>query len=124
MTFNSWTFLVFLATFVVAYWLLGRKLRLLLIFASSLLFYGFWRFEFIPVMLASVVTDYVAARAIHRTSSRALRRLYLVLSLSANLGLLGFFKYSYFLAETLNGAIEPLEFNEYYILGTKNEFKG
>jgi hypothetical protein len=49
--FNSITYLVFLAIVVSLYWVLPRTPRLWLIFLSSLVFYGFWRVEFLPLLL-------------------------------------------------------------------------
>ena len=66
MIFNSVTYLLFLAVAVSLYWVLPRRPRLWLIFLASLSFYGFWRVEFLPVMMASALTDYFAARGIHR----------------------------------------------------------
>ena len=91
MIFNSVTFLVFLAIAVGLYWVLPRRPRLWMLFFASLTFYGFWRVEFLPVMLASTVVDYVAARGIHASDDAKRRRLYLSLSLTVNLGLLFYF---------------------------------
>ena len=55
MIFNSVTFLLFLAGVVGLYWFLPRRPRLWLLFAASLTFYGFWRVEFLPVMLAFIL---------------------------------------------------------------------
>ena len=67
MIFNSLTFLVFLTVFVVAYWMLPQKIRIGLIFSASIVFYGFWRIEFVPLMLISATVDYFAAIAIFNT---------------------------------------------------------
>ena len=64
MIFNSVTYLLFLAIVVLLYWQLPRGPRLWMLFLASLTFYGFWRVEFLPVMLASTVVDYLAARGI------------------------------------------------------------
>ena len=107
MIFNSVTYLVFLALVVMLYWTAGEKVRLWLIFTASLIFYGFWRIEFIPVMLASVVIDYFAALAVARTQNMKHRKMFVALSLFANLGLLGYFKYTIFILDSMNG-LAPL----------------
>jgi len=104
--FNSVTFLVFLAVVVALYWALPRGPRLWLIFLASLTFYGFWRVEFVPVMMASAVTDYWAARGIYRTSQPRRRKLLVLLSLAVNLGLLGYFKYLLFFADNVSGLFQ------------------
>ena len=75
MIFNSVTYLLFLVAVIALYWSLPRRPRLWMIFIASLTFYGFWRVEFLPVMLASAVTDYFAAIGIDRSERRTVRRL-------------------------------------------------
>jgi D-alanyl-lipoteichoic acid acyltransferase DltB (MBOAT superfamily) len=102
MIFNSLTYLLLLLVVVPLYWWLPRTPRQWLLLTCNLAFYGFWRFDYIPVMLASVTADYVAALAIHSTLSPRRRRLFLVLSLMFNFGLLGYFKYTIFAVENFN----------------------
>ncbi len=101
MIFNSVTFLLFLVIVLSLYWTLPRTGRLLLLFAASLVFYGFWRIEYVPVMLVSVLVDYFAAIKIHETENKARRKLFLLLSLAVNLGLLAYFKYTLFVADNV-----------------------
>ncbi len=108
MIFNSVTFLLFLAIAAGLYWLLPRRPRLWMIFLASLTFYGFWRVEFLPVMLASTLVDYVAARVIHGSEDERRRRVFLGLSLTVNLGLLFYFKYLIFFAENAAGLLRTL----------------
>ena len=99
MIFNSVTFLLFLATTVALYWVLPRRARLWMLFLSSLTFYGFWRVEFVPVMLLSAVTDYLVSLRIAASDDARRRKALLYLSLGVNLGLLFFFKYLLFFAD-------------------------
>lgn len=55
------------------------------------------------ILLFSTVVDYYLAGQIHRSDHEPKRKLLLICSLVINLGLLGFFKYSYYFADTLNG---------------------
>lgn len=103
MIFNSVTYLFFLIGVVTLYWLLSARPRLWLIFISSLVFYGFWRIEFLPVMLLSVVTDYILALKIYHTTEQKIKKRFLLLSLFVNLGLLFYFKYLLFFAENAFG---------------------
>jgi len=96
MIFNSVSFLVFLVIVIPLYWSLPRVFRLWLIFLSSLMFYGFWRIEFVPLMLFSSFVDYTAARLIYTSTVISRRRVILFISISINLGLLFYFKYLYF----------------------------
>jgi len=99
--FNSVTFLLFLLVVVSLSWLLPRKPRLYLLFASSSIFYGFWRFEFVLLMLASVVIDYYLAIGIYKAKTKKIKKQLLISSLFINLGLLVLFKYSSFIAFNL-----------------------
>jgi D-alanyl-lipoteichoic acid acyltransferase DltB (MBOAT superfamily) len=101
MIFNSLTYLVFLTLVVVFYWILPRRLRLVLLLCSSLVFYGFWNFYFLPLLLLSIFVDYVAARLLHSAREGAKRKSLLLISLVTNLSLLAFFKYYYFIADNL-----------------------
>ena len=64
MIFNSLTYLIFLLIVISLYWLLSYRARLKLIFTSSLIFYGFWKIEFIPILLISVIVDWWVAQKI------------------------------------------------------------
>jgi alginate O-acetyltransferase complex protein AlgI len=103
MIFNSITFLIFLAIVVLLYWHLPRRPRLYLILCASAVFYGFWSFAFVPLLFVSVTIDYLAALAIERSRDPRARRALVAISVTANLGLLGFFKYYYFLGDNLIG---------------------
>ena len=103
MIFNSFTYVFFLAGVTLLYWLLPRRPRHLFLFAASITFYGFWRFDYVLIMLASAFTDFFAAINIHAAKEPAKRRLWLGLSLAVNFGLLFYFKYATFIVGNING---------------------
>ena len=98
MVFNSLTFLVFFVVVLGCHRLLrtSRSKKALLLVASYL-FYGAWNPPFVLLLAASTVVDWYVARGMARLEVPRQRRLLLVLSLIANLGLLSFFKYGAFL---------------------------
>ncbi len=102
MIFNSLTYLILLTTVITLYWFLSYRLRLILIFSASLLFYGFWKIKFIPVLLISVITDWFISQKLPKYHGRRKLSLLLV-SLSVNLGLLFYFKYLIFFADSSIG---------------------
>jgi len=102
MIFNSLTYLLMLVVVVMLYWVLPYRARLLLIFSTSLIFYGFWRVEFLPVLLFSTIVDWWVAQRMQGREDRARFNLLLV-SLSINLGLLFYFKYLIFFADNAIG---------------------
>ncbi len=100
MTFNSVSFIVFLAVVFGAYrmpvvWV--WKKRILLV--ASYLFYAAWNPPFVILIWISTLADWEFAKRIHAAASASTRRHYLVASLCVNLGMLGFFKYGEFLLE-------------------------
>ena len=92
MIFNSLTFFVFLAIVIPLYWQLPRQPRLLLILGAGVVFYGFWRFDFLLLLFASITFDYFSGIIIADATSERKRRLFLTLSVAINLSVLVFFK--------------------------------
>ena len=103
MIFNSVTYIVFLIIVTPLFWFSSIKRRQWLIFLASLTFYGFWKVEFLPLLLFSALVDFSVARLMV-SASKNYKNLLLGLSLTCNLGLLLFFKYLYFLHENISTA--------------------
>jgi alginate O-acetyltransferase complex protein AlgI len=101
--FNSLEYVVLLGVTLVLYHGIARRRqwRTRLLLAASLWFYASWNAPFLLVLLASVAIDWKASKAIAAASRRARKRAWLSASLAANLGCLGFFKYSGFALENL-----------------------
>ena len=102
MIFNSVTYLLFLVITVSLYWVLPYRVRLITLFLASLIFYAFWRVEFVPVMMASVIVDYFVAGNMQQASADR-KKVLLTLSLVFNLGLLFYFKYLIFFSQSAVG---------------------
>ncbi len=85
----------------------GRRLAFGLsngfILLASMLFYFWGENWLLLVMLASTTIDYVSGQVIGRSTRPRLRRLFLVVSIVANLSILGFFKYANFGIEAVTG---------------------
>ncbi len=96
MLFNSVSYLLFLALASAAFWLLPAGRRIWVLLVASVVFYGLWRPEFLLLIAFSALVDYAFALTIHREQRTAWRKLWLICSLATNLGLLGYFKYTYF----------------------------
>ena len=100
MVFNSLTFIAFFAVVLLLHNLpfswRQKKVHLLV---ASYIFYAAWNPPFVVLLWASTVIDWAVARQIHREESPRRRKAWLILSMAANLGFLGFFKYGKFLTE-------------------------
>ncbi|MEY2933303.1 MAG: hypothetical protein RL033_4052 [Pseudomonadota bacterium] len=108
MLFNSVEFVVFFAVVYTAYLALERRAQNVLVLLASYLFYGWWDWRFLSLIWLSTIVDFLAALGMERAPHRERRRLWLLLSLGFNLGLLGTFKYLGFFASSLSDALAPL----------------
>src|SRR5689334_11537810 len=110
MLFNSTIFLQFFAAFSLLYFLCRKSLvaRNLLIVAASWLFYGWWDYRFLALLIFSGCFDFVAGLLIAGEVDGRKRKVFLSLSVGANLLLLGFFKYFDFFIESLSSLLTSL----------------
>ena len=118
MVFSSTIFLFgFLPLSLLVYYLAPFKIRNLMLLLLSLIFYGFGEPAYILVMLLSVTVAYATGFPIgkYRESNPRRARGWLILSVSINLALLLFFKYTNFFIENLalipplSGVLSPIE---------------
>ena len=101
MLFHSQQYAVFLIFVFLVFWLLARYqlLRLLFLLAASYFFYACSNPWFLLLIIGSSATDYLAGRAMVSAQAAGQfgkKKLFLVVSLVVNLGLLGVFKYANF----------------------------
>jgi len=107
MLFNSIDFAVFLTLVFGVYWfLVARSLKLqnLFLLVMSYVFYGWWDWRFLSLIFMSSLIDFLVGRALEATPDPNRRRHLLWISLGANLGLLGFFKYFNFFVDSFAAA--------------------
>jgi alginate O-acetyltransferase complex protein AlgI len=102
MLFNSWEFAAFGLVVYVLYAVLTHEWQNWLLLVASYTFYGAWDWRFLFLLTASALIDYAVGLAIYRTSDRRRKRLFLAISVCANLCILGFFKYYNFFAYSLH----------------------
>ena len=106
MVFSSLLFLfVYLPAVLMIYYIVPRKLRNLFLFVVNLVFYGWGEPVYVSLMIFSTVVDYTCGYFINRFrhKNHAASRAFLIASVVINLSMLGFFKYSNFFIETING---------------------
>jgi len=101
MLFNTAHFFLFLAVVLALFYSSPRALRKYILLAASYFFYGSWNYRFIPLLLTLTAIDYTAGRWLEKVSPGPRRKAVLILSLCANLGFLGFFKFYNFLGSNL-----------------------
>lgn len=130
MLFTSGVFVIFFTAFLILYWLAqgSVKHRNWLILAGSLLFYGWWQPEgdvtefsfpvlefvwhlrFLGLLLFTTLLDFAAGLLMQNSSPRT-RKMILAASVSANLGVLCFFKYGGFFSESIGAAFTSVGWN-------------
>ncbi len=107
-TFLDGTFWVFLLVVLVVDGLWHgnrqRSIRHGWLLLASLLFYWKTSGWFVLILLFSTVSDHVIGRRIHVGRTEGARTRWLALSIALNLGLLFYFKYTYFLTDAWNSA--------------------
>lgn len=103
MVFSSLLFLFrFLPVFMICYFLVPRKMKNLVLFLGSLVFYAWGEPVYIFLMLFSTISDFIWGRLIEDYRGKGSSRIFLLCSIVINLFLLGFFKYADFLLQTVN----------------------
>ncbi len=114
MLFNSYEFIfAFVPIVLVGFFLLSRhnrQLSAIWLVASSLFFYGWWNPNYVVLLLASVAFNFGIGYVIsHVRGARQIAshtKWILFAAIAANLGLLGYFKYTNFLVENLGQLTE------------------
>lgn len=112
MLFNSFRFLIFFPLVVCFYFAIPHKYRWILLLVASYYFYMCWKAEYLLLIVCSTLIDYFAGLRMGRVAEKEKRRIYLILSLVANLGLLFTFKYFNFVNESLRQVFQ--HFNVLY----------
>lgn len=103
MVFSSSIFLfIFLPIVLTMYFLVPKQFKNVLLLISSIFFYAWGAPKFIFVILGTTFVDYFFVRLLHNSETKFKRNLFLILSLSINLGLLFYFKYCNFFIENIN----------------------
>ncbi len=102
MLFNSLQFIIFFPIVVALYYAIAPKYRWILLLIASYYFYMCWNYKYIVLIITSTIIDYVAGIKIYDEHVKWKRKMYLLLSLLTNLGLLFSFKYFNFFGDSVN----------------------
>ena len=129
MLFNTFHFAYFFAILLPVYWILphsldseGLRRRLspwvlrplywvvrqpqnILLLVASYYFYACWNPRFLSLLILSTVMDFGCGLAVDRIDEPRKRKLFVALSMALNLGMLGYFKYYNFFAESLQAML-------------------
>ncbi len=111
MLFNSYAFWIFLAVIWAMYKILPHRGQNLLLLAASYFFYGCWDWHFLPLILTTTLVNYYTAIGIENSSDPKRHKLLMAASATVSLGLLAYFKYMGFFAESAAEALKWLGFH-------------
>ena len=104
MLFNSFSFLIFfLPTVTLVFFWIGKRNELLAatwLGAASLFFYAWWDYRYLPLLLTSIICNYLFG---WRTSeSKTKKKQWLSIGIICNLALLAYYKYAFFFVTSFN----------------------
>ncbi len=104
MLFNSLQFLFFFIVVSILYYQLRHRGRIWLLLIASCYFYMAFKPIYILILFVTVIVDYYAAFLIDREEGPK-RKMWLMLSLVANIGFLALFKYFNFINQNIGFAL-------------------
>jgi alginate O-acetyltransferase complex protein AlgI len=106
MVFSSSIFLTrFLPLLLLVYFLADKKYRNAILLIASIIFYSWKAPRFIFMILGTTLIDFLLVKRMHEENDRKKKKLFLILSLCINIGLLVYFKYSGFFVNNINEII-------------------
>ncbi|MBX9850898.1 MAG: MBOAT family protein [Cytophagaceae bacterium] len=101
MVFNSFDFFIFFAIVYTLHIVIADKYRWILLLIASYFFYMYWEASYIVLIVTSTLIGYFFSRTLISSPEPEKRKLGVLLSVSANLSLLFFFKYYNFFQDTI-----------------------
>src|SRR3989338_1605290 len=110
MLFNSFSFLVFFPVVLITYYVLPYRVRPFFLLLASCFFYMAFVPKYILILFFLITVDYFLGKAIEGAKGRK-RRVYLVVSILSNIGVLFFFKYFNFFNENVAQLAHFLDWN-------------
>ncbi len=107
MLFHTLDFAIFFLPLFAVCVFAGPRTRKFALLAGSLFFYGYWNWRILVLLCGTVAINYACALRIERGDRR---KVWLAAAVSADLLLLGFFKYFNFFIESLNALLHAAGF--------------
>lgn len=110
MLFNSYEFIfIFLPITLLVFFYIGRnfsgKTAAASLVVASLFFYAWWNAAYVTLLLLSMVVNYITGYCIKNSPDRG-RRSFVIIGITFNLLLLGYFKYANFFVENIASVFE------------------
>lgn len=103
MIFSSFEFAIFLITLFLLYWFVANrnlKVQNILLLVASYVFYGWWDWRFLFLLATVSLANYFVGIRIEENETNSKKKIWLIIGLIINLGVLGFFKYFNFFIDS------------------------
>jgi len=124
--FTSPAFWLFFLFVIAGYSLMYRRLflRHLYLFLVSIFFYYKTGGLFLILLILVIIIDFTCGILIHRSGKKISRRLFLLVSIVSNIGILAYFKYTAFIINTINN-LAGTDFKVYdFLASVSNTYLG
>ena len=111
MPFNTIAFGIFLPIVFVLYWMIPKRavqLRNSFLLIANCVFYAYWDYRFLSLILVSSGICYLLGLHIAKLEKECYRKLFLIVGVSLNLGILAFFKYFNFFIHSANDLLQGM----------------
>lgn len=119
MLFNSFEFIIlFLPTVFFVFFYLSTKKHLYAatwLTLSSLFFYGYWDMRYIPLLLTSIIMNFIFGRLLTISHRHKGKKKILICAVSLNLLILCYYKYTNFFIDTL-ASLTSTEWSFHHII--------
>ena len=102
MLFNSFEFLLFFPIVTILFFVMPHRFRWSLLLTASCFFYMFFIPVYILILFGTIIIDYFAGIYLEKTVDPKRKKIYLICSLIANIGVLAVFKYYNFFLDNIN----------------------
>lgn len=117
MLFNSFVFIfLFLPITLLGFFWLGKHrnhhIAISWLVLCSLFFYGWWNTAYLFLIIFSMLFNYAFGVMLGGTNKKNIRKLFLIIGVSTNLAVLGYYKYANFFIEQANSI-----FNSNFYIG-------
>jgi alginate O-acetyltransferase complex protein AlgI len=110
MLFNSFHFLFFFIVVTILYYSLPHKNRWFMLLMASCYFYMSFIPIYILILFFTIIIDYFAGIYLEKFTGKK-RKIFLIVSLIANIGILAIFKYYNFINENITSLCSYFQFN-------------
>lgn len=107
MLFSSMTFLFVFMPVVMAVYLLSKKeIRNYILLAASIIFYAWGEPRYLAIMILTIFINYFGALLIDRHVESRKRKMWLAITIAADLSFLVYFKYFNFIIDNVNAVLQ------------------